>query len=155
LVDQVARLAASNWVSAQASLNLPFGFFLLQNRDFLTPALLADLPRKILALSLLGGLALVFNYQLERYAFGAIFAMGLILGGLLSNAYSLTAHSYVLNWLGFHNPLGGWMIFVPADLAQGAGIVCLSSLFGYILFLRLREILVNYWRQKNGLPVLE
>jgi hypothetical protein len=155
LFDQVARLAVNNWVSAQDSLNLPFGVFLLQNRDFLTPALLADLPRKIMALSLFCGLMLILNYQLERYAYSVILAMGLILGGMVSNAYSLTVHSYVLNWLGFHLPLGGWVICVPADLAQGAGMFLLSILFSYILFLRLREILVNYWRRRNGLPVLE
>ena len=155
LFDQVARLAAADWLPIKESINLPAGFFLVQNRDYLTPALLADLPRKIFFISLICTMMLTINYQLERYAYSAILALGLTLGGLLSNTFSLVVHAYVLNWIGFNFPFGHDLIFVPADLAQLSGVVVLISLFSYIFFLRLRQILVNYWRRKSGLPALE
>jgi len=155
LFDQAARLLATSLVPVKEGLSLPGGFFLMQNRDYLTPALLADLPRKIFFIGLICTMMLAINYHLERYAYVAIFAMGLIVGGLLSNTFSLTAHTYVLNWLGFNNPWGGRLIFVPADFAQLSGLAFLVGLFSYIFFLRLRQILVNYWRKRSGLPALE
>jgi hypothetical protein len=155
LFDQATRLAAAHWLPVKESINLPAGFFLMQNRDYLTPVLLADLPRKIFFISLFCMLGLAINHQLERYAYVATLAMGLTLGGLLSNAFSFAAYAYVLNWLGFDSPFGGGLIFVPADFAQLSGLGLLGGLFSYLSFLRLRQIIVNHWRKRNGLPALE